>query len=328
MATKRVTVHYRRIVGGGYQTLAPEFHVSFAGGLESRIAGERLIDKDVARITTTSDSRRMCLLEQVVQPSVCFGEIAIFRDGDIAVAETAADGQVHLKTITLGGNSTQVQGSSYFMVKGEHVAMIHQESSGRFVEEYFRWILRQPIGPVAQDEIIRLVPFAVLDGQLVGLQQVRSLKLHAAVDNQVHIEDFLPDSQNDRRRPETSRKTLQRKRLGTGMLRTILESLGLSHGALMNVSDADLEDVEVDLLVRKRDRRRLDVMPPNIIQAVVNDGLEQAAEFGAKGTRRIGDAVIVTFPGDVELDGPYYDVPSVRNVLWRALGAWADQGII
>jgi hypothetical protein len=110
--------------------------------------------------------------------------------------------------------------------------------------------------------------------------------------------------------------------------RTILRTLGLTDGSLHRLADADLDDLEFELLVRKKEHNRIQPLPDELIQGVLNDGIDRAAEFETLGARRRGDAIVASHPTEVDVVGAYYDLASVRAALWSALGEWTNQGLI
>lgn len=323
MPTKRVTVHYRRAIGRNLADL--DFRTCFEGGLNGQIGGIALREADAARITTSTDGQRMCLLSPHADHNYCFGEVAVFRDGDVPVAETDSNGQVHLRTIPLAGNEEAIRGTSYFMVRGPHVAILNHDSSTRFLEDYFRWLFRQPIGGLAQDDIVALQPLINAGGQPVALRAVKSLKIRAEVEAPRVAEQAIADTAD---RPATFARMIDRQPLSQGNVRTILHAMGLSDGSLGRFRNADFEELEFELLVKKRENNRLVPLPDQLVDGVVNDGLDRAAEFQTEGARRRGDAVVASYPGQVEVEGAYYDLNSVRALLWQALGNWAEQGLI
>ena len=89
-----------------------------------------------------------------------------------------------------------------------------------------------------------------------------------------------------------------------------------------------MENLEFELVIRKKERNRLQPLPEDIVEGVIADGLDRAAEFQADGVKRRGDSVVASFPSEVEFDGTYYDIDSVRHALWAALGSWSEQGLI
>src|SRR5690606_4144894 len=103
---------------------------------------------------------------------------------------------------------------------------------------------------------------------------------------------------------------------------------GLSNGSLQTMSDRDLQDLEFELLVRKREHNRLQPLPNDLVRGVINDGIDRAAEFEGEGARRRGDAVVASYPTDVDVAGAYYGLNSVRAALWNALSEWRQQGLI
>lgn len=321
MPTKRVTVHYRRAVGRNFEDL--DFRACFEGGLAGQIGGVVLRDADASRVTTSSDGRRMCLLSPQADANFCFGEVAVFREGDVPIAETDEAGQMHLRTIPLAGNEEAVRGTSYFMVRGSHVALLHHDSSTRFVEDYFRWLFRQPIGPLVQDELVSLAPLINAGGQPVALRNVKSLKIRAEVEMPAVAADEARDD-----RPRTFARMIDRQPLSGPNVRSILHAMGLSSGSLAHLHNADLEDLEFELIVKRRENNRITALPDNLIEGVMSDGLDRAAEFQTDGARRRGDAVVANYAGQVDYEGAYYDLGSVRAVLWAALGNWTEQGLI
>jgi len=121
---------------------------------------------------------------------------------------------------------------------------------------------------------------------------------------------------------------IDRQPLNGANVRSILRELGMTNGTLNGFNDADLQDLEFELVVKKREHNRLTPLPDDLVQGLLNDGLDRAAEFETSGARRRGDAVVASYPGDVEVAGAYYDLNSVRALLWGALGEWANQGLI
>jgi hypothetical protein len=318
---KKVTVHYRRLVDRNLADV--DFRVPFEAGLAAQIGGVRLEDSDATRITTSGDGYRMCLLTPQVQP-VCFGEIAVFKDGDVPIAETDPAGHVVLRTIPLAGNEEAVRGSTYFMARGPHIALLHHESSTRFLEDYLRWLMRQPLGNLAQDELLSLQPLIQVGGQPVAVRNVRSLKIRAEVER-----GPVPAAPTrDGGRPTSFARMIDRQPLNGITARTILRTLGLTDGSLHRLADADLDDLEFELLVRKKEHNRIQPLPDELIQGVLNDGIDRAAEFETLGARRRGDAIVASHPTEVDVVGAYYDLASVRAALWSALGEWTNQGLI
>lgn len=323
MPVKRVTVHYRRAIDRNLADL--DFRTCFENGLNGQVNGVVLRDADASRVTTSSDGQRMCLLSPQADPNFCFGEVAVFRDGDVPIAETDQHGQMHLRTIPLAGNEEAVRGTSYFMARGPHVAILHHDSSTRFLEDYFRWLFRHPIGQLAQDELVALQPLINAGGHPVALRAVKSLKIRAEVEAPavaVRAADGIDA------RPDTFARMIDRQPLSEGNVRTILHAMGLSNGSLGRFRNADFEDLEFELVVKKREKNRLMSLPDHLVEGVVNDGLDRAAEFQTEGARRRGDAVVASYLGQIEFEGAYYDLNSVRAVLWAALGNWAEQGLI
>lgn len=322
MPLKKVTVHYRRLVDRNLQDI--NFQPAFDAGLAAQIGGVRLSASDAARITTSRDEKRMCLLSPQSDPNFCFGEIAVFRDGDIPIAETDGRGQITLRTIPLGGNEEAVQGSTYFMARGPHFAILHHESSTRFLEDYLRWLLRQPLGNLAQDELVHLQPLINAGGVPVAIRQVKALKIRAEV--------AAPDRQAlaapADARPRTFARMIDRHHLTGADARAIFARLGMTDGSLRQMDDGDLADLEIELLVRKKERNRIQPLPEDLISGIVNDGLDRAAEFQVPGAKRRGDAVVASFPTEVDVPNAYYDLASVRAALWAALGAWVAQELI
>lgn len=323
MADKRVTVHYRRVVDRNLADVG--FRQAFADGLQAQIGGVQLAGNDVARITDSSDGHRMCLLSPEETHNYCFGEIAVFREGDVPIAETTANGEVHLRTIPLAGNEEAIKGSSYFMVRGAHMALLHHESSTRFVQDYLRWLLCQPLGSLAQDELVSLVPLINAGGQPVAVRAVKALTLRAEVEAPPAA---LAQIGPGRHPPQSFARMIDRQQLTGANVRSVLRALGMTGGTLDGISDADFADLEFELVVKKKERNRLQPLPEEIIEGVIHDGLDRAAEFQTDGTRRRGDAVVASFAGVVDVQGAYYDLRTVRNLLWSALGSWASEGLI
>lgn len=321
MPLKKVTVHYRRLVDRQLQDIP--LKAAFDAALAAEVGGVALAVSDAARITTSRDGKRMCLLSPQSDPNFCFGEIAVFRDGDIPIAQTDGHGRITLRTIPLGGNEEAVLGSSYFMARGAHLAILHHESSTRLLEDYLQWLLRQPIGSLAQDELVHLQPLINAGGVPVAVREVKALKIRAEVERPVG-----QDAAVARPRPQTFARMIDRHQLTGNDVRTILGRLGLTDGSLRNMDDAELADLEIELLVRKKERNRIQPLPEDLISGIVNDGLDRAAEFEVPGAKRRGDAVVASFPTEVDVPNAYYDLASVRAALWGALGAWVAQGLI
>lgn len=317
---KRVTVHYRRLVDRNLASV--DFQPRYDAGLNGMIGGRRLADEDEARITVSKDGNRMCLLYPEITPAYCFGEIAVFRDGDIPVAEMAG-GNVHLRTIPLAGNEEAVRGSSYFMSRGSHVALIHHESSTRFVNDYVNWLMREPIGNLAADDLLSLQPLIDVDGQPAALREVKSLKLRAEIERPGVRAEHHVDGQ-----PATFRRMIERQPITEASFRTILRALGMTDGSLGEVSNDELQDLEFELIVKKRERNRITPLPDDLVEGVLSDGLDRAAEFQTVGAKRRGSALVASYPGEIELAGAYYELSSVKAALWAALGEWANQGLI
>lgn len=322
MPQKRVTVHYRRLVDRHFRDV--DFRAPFDAGLGAHIGGVGLAANDAVRITTSGDGHRMCLLSPQSDHNFCFGEIAVFREGDVPVAETDPAGQVHLRTIPLAGNEEAVRGSTYFMATGPHVALLHHDSSTRFLEDYLRWLMRAPLGNLAADEMLNLQPLINAGGQPVAIQNIKSLKLRA----EVVAPGAIPIAAADGGRPHTFARMIERQQLTGGNVRAILHALGLSNGSLQNMPDRELQDLEFELLVRKRENNRLQVLPNELVQGVINDGIDRAAEFQADGARRRGDSVVASYATDVDVIGAYYALNTVRAALWAALQEWRQQGLI
>lgn len=320
---KRVTVHYRKLIDRNFADL--DFRACYDAGLDGRIGGVRLRDEDAARIATSRDGHRMCLLSPETNVRYCFGEVAVFKDGDVPVAEMDPHGQVLLRTIPLAGNEEAIRGSSYFMARGPHVALLHHDSSTRFVEDYLQWLLRQPLGNLAADELVGLQPLINAGGRPVALRQVKSLKVRAEVEE--HPEMAAAPAA-DGGRHQTFRRLIERQPLTGANARSILHALGMTDGTLRDVSDADLRDLEFELVVKKREHNRITPLPDELVQGVLHDGLDRAAEFETMGARRRGDGVVASFAGEVDVRGAYYDLNSVRSLLWDALGEWTNQGLI
>lgn len=327
MAEKKiVTVHYRRLANRDFKGLQPTCRDAMLTALDAVIDGSKLGEVDSARVTTTNDGRRMCLLSPAFTPDLAFGEIAVFREGDVPIAETDDAGQMVLKTIPLGDKEIAVLGSSYFLIHGPHLAMLHQESSTRFVREYLNWLLKQPLGSLATDEIVHLMPMAMADGKKVGLKDVKSLKIRGEIDTSIH-----PVAVGDARSelmPSSFSRFIERRSLGVGDGRDLLRRFGLTDGTLNGVSDDDLENLEFELIVKKREKRNLEVLPDSIIEGMISDGIDTAAEFQTDGTRRRGSAVVMSHRGEVELEGAYLDLKSVRALLAASLEEWSKQGLL
>jgi hypothetical protein len=321
MPSKRVTIHYRRIVDRNLADL--DFLACFQAGLNGQVGGIRLRDSDSIRITLSADRKRMCLLSPIADPNFCFGEVAVFKEGDVPIATTDDGGQVHLRRIELEGNEEAIRGTSYFMARGPHLAILHHDSQTRFLADYFGWLFRQPIGDLPQEEMVSLQPLISVAGQPVALREVKSLKIRAEVEIPQVGMHAVPDG-----RVQTFRRMIDRQQLDQSAIRTILHAMGMSNGSVRQIPDAEIENLEFELLITKKERNRLQPLPNEIIEGVVADGLDRAAEFHADGVRRRGDVVVASYPAEVEFDGTYYDENSVRTVLWAALGSWANQGLI
>lgn len=320
--SKKVTVHYRRLVDRHFRDVV--FRPAFEAGLSGRVNGVQLGLNDAARITVSGDGHRMCLLTPQSDDNFCFGEIAVFKDGDVPVAETDPVGQVHLRTIPLAGNEEAVRGSTYFMAVGPHVALLHHDSSTRFLEDYLRWMLRAPLGILAADEMLNLQPLIDAGGRPLAVRDIKSLKLRA----EVVAPARAPAADGGDGRPQTFARMIERQQLTGGNVRAILHALGLSNGTLQGLNDRDLQDLEFELLVRKRENNRIQPLPDDLVRGVVNDGIDRAAEFQTDGARQRGNAVVASYPTEIDIDGAYYALNSVRAALWRALGEWRNQGLI
>lgn len=320
---KKVTVHYRRLVDRNFHDVT--FRPAFEAGLAAQINGVQLAQNDAARITVSGDGHRMCLLTPHADNNFCFGEIAVFREGDVPVAETDQAGQVHLRTIPLAGNEEAIRGSTYFMVVGPHVALLHHDSSTRFLEDYLRWLLRAPLGNLLADEMLNLQPMINAGGRPLAVRDIKSLKLRAEV---VAPAAAPAVAGRDGARPQTFARMIERQQLTSGNVRAILHALGLSNGTLQGLNDRDIQDLEFELLVRKRENNRIQPLPNDLIRGVINDGIDRAAEFQADGARQRGDAVVARYPTEVDVDGAYFVLNSVRAALWGALGEWRNQGLI
>jgi hypothetical protein len=320
--TKKVTVHYRRLVDRNFHDVG--FRVPFEAGLAAQIGGVQLGLNDASRITVSGDGHRMCLLTPQADPNFCFGEVAVFREGDVPVAEMGPAGQVHLRTIPLAGNEEAVRGSTYFMAVGPHVALLHHDSSTRFLEDYLRWLMRAPLGNLPQDEMLNLQPMIDAGGRPLAVRDVKSLKLRAEVVAPAVAR--APDGGGGRQ--QTFARMIERQQLTGGNVRTILHALGLSNGTLQGLNDRDLQDLEFELLVRKRENNRIQPLPNDLVRGVINDGIDRAAEFHSDGARQRGSAVVASYATDIDVDGAYYVLNSVRAALWNALGEWRNQGLI
>lgn len=314
MPAKRVTVHYRRIVDRNLADI--DFRTAFDDGLNANIGGTQLRNNDTARITTSSDRLSMCLLTPEVTQNYCFGEVAVFRDGDVPIAETTPNGDVNLRTIPLAGNEVAIKGSSYFMARGAHVALLHHEASTRFVQDYMRWLLCQPLGSLAQDELVSLVPLINAGGHPVAVRSVKALTIRAEVEAP-HTDAVLAHARHPV--PASFSRMIDRQQLTGANVRGVLRELGMTGGTLDGMSDADFVDLEFELIVKKKDRNRLQPLPQEIIEGIIHDGLDRAAEFETDGARRRGDAVVASFQADVDVHGAFYDLGSVRAALWAAL---------
>lgn len=319
---KKVTVHYRRLVDRNFHDVT--FRPAFEAGLAAQVNGIHLAQNDAARITVSGDGHRMCLLTPHADNNFCFGEIAVFRDGDVPVAETDQAGQVHLRTIPLAGNEEAIRGSTYFMAVGPHVALLHHDSSTRFLEDYLRWLLRAPLGNLLADEMLNLQPMINAGGRPLAVRDIKSLKLRA----EVVAPAAAVAAGGDGGRPQTFAKMIERQQLTGGNVRAILHALGLSNGTLQGLNDRDLQDLEFELLVRKRENNRIQPLPNDLVRGVINDGIDRAAEFEADGAKQRGDAVVARYPTEVDVDGAYFVLNSVRAALWGALGEWRNQGLI
>lgn len=318
---KKVTVHYRRLVDRNLADV--DFRAGFDSGLAAQINGTVLSASDATRITTSSDGHRMCLLTPHSDPRFCFGEIAVFRDGDVPVAETDAQGQVTLRTIPLNGNEQAVQGSTYFMAQGPHLAILHHESSTRFLLDYVNWLMRNPLGHMAQDEMLSLQPLIQVGGQAIAVRDVRSLKIRADVAGH-----HAPAADGGGRLPTSFRRMIDRHTMTGPNVRDVLRSWGMTNGSLAALGNNDLEDLELELLVRKKEGNKIQPLPDDLIQGVINDGLDRAAEFETAGAKRRGEAVVARHPTEVDVQGAYYDLNSVRAALSNALAEWTNQGLI
>lgn len=321
---KKVTVHYRRLVDRNLADV--DFRRSFEAGLAAQINGTALSASDATRITTSGDGHRMCLLTPHADHRFCFGEIAVFREGDVPVAETDPHGQVTLRTIPLNGNEEAVKGSTYFMAQGPHLAILHHESSTRFLQDYVNWLMRNPLGDLPQDEMLSLQPLIQIGGQAVAVRDVRSLKIRADVDR------FQPAAahvaQDGARMPTSFRRMIDRQTMTGPSLKAILRSVGMTDGSLNALGADDLEDLELELVLRKKEGNKIQPLPDDLIQGVINDGLDRAAEFETQGARRRGEAIVARHPSEVDVHGAYYELNSVRAALWDALGEWTNQGLI
>lgn len=320
---KKVTVHYRRLIDRNFADV--DFRGGFESGLAATIAGRRLSDADEARITTSSGGHRMCLLSPEITQHYCFGEVAVFRDGDVPIAERDDNGQVTLRTIELNGNEEAVKGSSYFMSRGPHLAILHHESSTRFLDDYFRWLMREPLGHLAQDELLALQPLIEVEGEAIAIRDVRSLRIRAEVER---VGDRLAVGHDGARHTRSFRQMIDRQTLTGPAIKTVFRQVGLTNGSLDNLSDEELQNIELELLVRKKDGNRIEPLPNGLIEGVINDGLDRAAEFETLGARRRGEAVVARHPAEVDVAGAYYDLTSVKAALWAALGEWTTQGLI
>jgi len=268
---KKVTVHYRRLVDRNLGDIA--FQPAFDAGLNAQIGGTVLRTADASRITTSRDGYRMCLLSPESAANYCFGEIAVFRTGDVPVAETDAVGHVTLRTIQLNGNEEAVRGSTYFMSRGPHLAILHHESSTRFLQDYLNWLMRAPLGSLAQDEMLSLQPLIQVGGRAVAVRDVRSLKIRAEVDSHVPVAAVHQDGG----RPQASfRSLIDRQTLSGPNVRSVLQSWGMSNGSLAALGAEDLEDLELELMIRKKEGNRIQPLPDDLVQGVINDGLDRA----------------------------------------------------
>lgn len=323
---KSVTVHYRRAVTDQFANI--DFRARYEGGLNGQINGVRLGDVDAARVTVSSDNRRMCLLSPIVTEHYCFGEIAVFREGDVPVAEMTDAGAVQLRTIELEGNEEAIRGSSYFMARGPHLAIINHESTSRFVEEYLRWLFRQPIGEMGAGALVSLTPVILAEGEAVALHNVKSLKFKAEVEllpGQVAAAFDQAPAHDDR---HSFRRMIERRPLSVGDMKTILRAIGMTNGSLGDLNDQQLQDVEFELLMKKREGNRLTALPDALVAGVISDGLDQAAEFQTDGARRRGDGIVASYGAEVEIDGAYFELASVRAALWAALTQWSEDELI
>lgn len=323
MPQKNVTVHYRRIVNRHFGDFP--LREAYAAGLAGEVNGVRLSDADSARRTVSSEGRDMCLLNPHHDQHFCFGELVVYKEGDVPVAETDEAGQVTLSTIPLDENEDAIRGSTFFMAKGAHLAIVHQDSSARFLQEYLNWMLRAPIGQMAQDEFLTLQPLINVAGEPVAVRNVRALKIRAEVED-VHAAAQADDTGAGL--PRSFRKLIERQPLSGADVRRVLGGLGLTSGSLANIPEAELRDLEFELLVRKRQDNRLTTLPDQLIDAVYQDGLDRAAELQVPGVRRRGDAIVATYAGAVGQEGPYYALNDVKALLWEAFGAWEEQELI
>lgn len=319
---KKVTVHYRRLVD---HRMAPiDFATPYNHALNAMINGNILRDHDVSRITTNSAGERVGLLYPENNVHHSFGEIAVFKEGDIPFAEYANDGSVALRTVQLEDNEEAIKGSSYFMFRGSHVAILHSDSSTGYLQEYFNWLLRAPIGNLPPDQHVTLMPMIQVGGRPVAFREIKALKLRA----DVHIGDPVRDGAADGGLPRSFMKMIDRKIISAANIRTVLRALGMSDGSLNDLSDAELESIELELLLRKKEGRNITPLPDDLMQGVINSGLDRAAEFQAEGGNQRGDAVVAKYATEVDLVGAYYELTSVKRALNAALESWSDQGLI
>lgn len=319
MPTKRVVVHYRRITDGLNNQLSPTPVACLEQALSHTIGGVAFGDNDALRVRQEPNERSSVLLSPSIVGQLAFGEIASLRDGDVPVAETTASGEIELRSIPLDNQTHVVVGSSYFLVQGPHVALVHQDSSSaKVVREYLNWCFRQPIGPLAASSFVDLVPYALAGGRPVGLSGVKSLKVLGHVRRASQPVAATRTSAGQREAlPLTPRAARQ-----------ILRSIGLTPGTLSGLSDAELDEFEFELIVKRRARRTLEVLPQELVDGIFSDGIDQAAEFQSEGATRRGEAVVVTHRGEVATAGPYLDYGSVRRLMAEAFSVWASQNIL
>lgn len=321
---KTVTVHYRRIVG---DSLTPiEFKASYDLALANQIDGVPLATNDAARKTRNSENELMVLLSPEITEKYCFGVITVFKEGDVAIAEDHDNGQVSLSKILLDEKETAIKGSTFFMVKGSHAAIINHDSTARYLRDYLAWFLRAPIGNLAQDTSIGLSPTVEIDGKSVNLGEIKAVKIRA--DSQVVDDDQDARSADHGDGERSFARMIERHPLSPENVRDIFYSLGVNDGRLHGISDNEFQDLQFELLIKKKEGNRIQAIPDVIVDTLMNEGLERAAEFETDTSRRRGGAVVLSYASEIEIEDPYYTIKSVKAALWNALSDWENRGML
>lgn len=306
--TKSVTVQYRRVepLGDAFDTQA--FDRDLAHALHWEVEGVRLTDRARLRQMPAGGAAVRLLNKHDIGDGFVFGELVRFEPGAliplILQGEEAA--QLDLAQAEAEAGSDLVQGLAYFMVRGQHMALIERGMRGGQLESYLTWLLqRAEIAGVGSR--VRLQSRLVVEGA-AGLANVKKAKLKLS-----------STAEDVRTREVEVLATGERRLAGDGTAWDVLRTAGITDAALTEAATEPNTKLNVDVSFSlKRGRNRVE-LPEETLSEYLESNPDDQFILESEAGRRVGRALILREKQDVEMVGVYIDPASAAQTLWASL---------